>query len=164
MAVDVRPMRPEDKAEIMKILRNTPEFTAEEVTVAEELINLFLQQGAVSGYRVMVSEGSEAPTGYICFGPTPMTENTWDIYWMAVAAERQGQGIGRALIEAAEAAIKKDRGRLSMIETSSKPNYEKTRAFHVARGYELIATIPDFYAPGDDKLIYRKLLKTSGME
>ena len=160
MAVNVRPMKPEDKAQIMKILRNTPEFTAEEVIVAEELIDLYLQQGAVfSGYRVMVSEGSDDPTGYICFGPTPMTENTWDIYWMAVAGEKQGQGIGRALIDAAETEIRKDRGRLSMIETSSKPNYEKTRAFHVARGYELIATVPDFYAPGDDKMIYRKLLR-----
>jgi len=158
MAVSVRPMKAEDKTEIMEILRATPEFTDEEVQVAEELIDAYLQQGTVSGYRLMVSEGSNAPTGYICFGPTPMTENTWDIYWMAVAAEKQGQGIGRALIETAEVEIKKALGRLSVIETSSKPNYEKTRAFHPARGYELIASIPDFYAPGDDKLIYRKLL------
>ena len=56
----------------------------------------------------------------------------------------------------AENKIRKAQGRLIVIETSSKPEYEKTRRFHLSYGYEVISHIPDFYAPGDDKLILQK--------
>jgi GNAT superfamily N-acetyltransferase len=75
---------------------------------------------------------------------------------MAVTPEKQGKGIGTALLETAEKSIKKAGGRLAIIETSSIPSYEKTRRFHSRHGYDLVARIPDFYAVGDDKLILQK--------
>jgi GNAT superfamily N-acetyltransferase len=155
---EIRPMVRKDKAAIMKILRATPEFTPGEVKVAAELIDIYLRDGTDSGYHVRVAEADTAPVGYICYGPTPLTEGTWDIYWMAVAAERQRQGIGRALMESAETLIREAAGRLALIETSSQPGYENTRRFHEGQGYRLIARIPDFYTPGDDKLILEKVL------
>jgi len=62
-----------------------------------------------------------------------------------------------ALMEAAEKEIRQAKGRLAIIETSSTPAYENTVRFHLGQGYELIARIPDFYSPGDDKLILQKL-------
>jgi GNAT superfamily N-acetyltransferase len=152
-------MCPEDKTHVTKILRRTPEFKPFEVAVAEELIDSYLDDPSGSGYHILVAEVDSTVAGYICYGPTPLTEGTWDIYWMAVAQPRQGQGIGSALMQSAEKEILKAKGRLSIIETSSTPTYQKTRNFYASRGYETICRIPDFYTPGDDKLILQKRLR-----
>ena len=142
----------------MRILYNTPEFKPSEVAVAEEVIDSHLKDPLGSGYHILVAENDSTVAGYICYGPTPLTEGTWDIYWEAVAQEKRGQGIGSMLMESAEREIVRAKGRLAIIETSSTPAYEKTRRFHISRGYEIVARIPDFYAPGDDKLILQKRL------
>jgi ribosomal protein S18 acetylase RimI-like enzyme len=129
------------------------------VVVAEELIDCYLEDPFGSGYQILVAEVDSTVTGYICYGLTPLTEDTWDIYWMAVAREKQGQGIGSALMKSAEKELVRAKGRLAIIETSSTPAYEKTRHFHLSQGYEIVARIPDFYAPGDDKLILQKRLR-----
>jgi len=143
----------------MEILKDTPEFKPSEVVVAEEVIDDCLNDPVNSGYHILVAEDGSAIAGYICYGPTPLTDGTWDIYWEAVAQEKRGQGIGSALMKAAEEEIRKAEGRLAIIETSSTPAYEKTRRFYLGVGYEIIARIPDFYSPGDDKLILQKRLK-----
>ncbi len=142
----------------MQILHNTPEFKPSEVVVAEERIDSYLRDPSGSGYSVLVALDGSAIAGYICYGPTPLTDGTWDLYWQAVARRKQGKGIGSALTKAAEKEIRKVKGRLAIIETSSTPAYEKTRRFHLGQGYEIIARIPDFYSPGDDKLILQKRL------
>lgn len=129
------------------------------MAVAEELIDCYLDDQSGSGYHILVAEVDSTVAGYICYGPAPLTEGTWDIYWVAVARERQDQGIGGTLIKSAEKEIMRAKGRLSIIETSSIPAYEKTRNFHLSHGYEVVARIPDFYAPGDDKLILQKRLR-----
>ena len=142
----------------MQILRNTPEFKPVEVAVAEELIDGYLEDAVGYGYYVLIAESGSALSGYICYGPTPLTEGTWDIYWMAVAQNKRGQGIGGALLKTAEGKIKEVQGRLTVIETSTIPSYENTRRFYLGQGYQEVATIPDFYAPGDGKLILIKAL------
>jgi len=151
-------MSVKDKRALMQILKNTPEFKSFEVVVAEEVIDSYLSDPEKSGYNILIAEDDAAMAGYICFGETPCTVGTWDIYWVAVAQEKRGRGIGKALSEAAETAIKKARGRMAIIETSSTPLYESTRRFYLGRSYELVARIPDFYTPGDDKLILQKKL------
>jgi ribosomal protein S18 acetylase RimI-like enzyme len=148
-----------DKPALMQILRNTPEFKATEVVVAEEVIDSYLNDPANSGYSIQLAEEGTAIMGYICYGPTPLTDGTWDLYWEAVDREKQGQGIGDALIKAAERATRKAKGRIAVIETSSTPAYEKTRRFYLSHGYKIVARIPDFYSPGDDKVILQKRLK-----
>jgi ribosomal protein S18 acetylase RimI-like enzyme len=148
-----------DKPGIMKIVGTTPEFKPLDVVVAEELIDSYLHNPGELGYHILIAEVDKTVAGYICYGPTPLTEGTWDIYWIAVAVEKQSQGIGSALMQSAEGKIKEARGRLVIIETSSTPEYEKTRRFHLGHGYELIARLPDFYAPGDDKLLLQKRLR-----
>ena len=143
----------------MKILRITPEFKLSEIVIAEEVIDDCLKDPVNSGYYTLVAEDDSGVEGYISYGPTPLTEGTWDLYWEAVAQEKRGQGIGSALMQAAEKEIRKAKGRLALIETSSTPMYENTRRFHLGLGYEIIARIPDFYSPGDDKLILQKRLK-----
>lgn len=151
-------MSASDKRALMQILKNTPEFKPFEVTVAEELIDYYLAEGAKSGYIIQIAEDEGEVAGYICYGETPCTVGTWDIYWIAVDRVKRGKGIGKALSQTAETAIKQAKGRLAFIETSSTPLYENTRQFYMARGYEQVARIPDFYSPGDDKLILQKKL------
>lgn len=152
-------MQKKDRAALARLLRDTPEFKPFEVTVAEEVIDACLNDPEKSGYITLVAEDEPGIAGYLCYGPTPCTKSTWDMYWEAVAREKRGKGIGSALMAEAEKAIKKAHGRLILIETSSTPLYENTRRFHMGRGYEEIARIPDFYAPGDDKIVLQKLLK-----
>lgn len=147
-----------DKPAILRILQNTPEFTPIDVTVAGELLDAYLEDPANSGYFVLVAEADSSVVGYICFGPTALTTGTWDVYWIAVARPEQGRGIGQALLAAAEAKMKEAQGRLILIETSSKPEYEKTQRFYQSQRYEVISRIPDFYEPGDDKLTFLKRL------
>jgi ribosomal protein S18 acetylase RimI-like enzyme len=152
----IRPLRPEDKPPVIHILQNTPEFLPFEVVVAEELIDAYVESSHESGYHIMVAEMDHHVIGYVCYGQTALTESTWDIYWIAVDGTRQGHGIGRALMLDTESRIKTLGGRLVVVETSSKPNYNKTRQFYVNLKYKEIARIPDFYAQNDDEVIYIK--------
>lgn len=158
MTITIRPMLQKDKSVLMKILQNTPEFKPSEVMVAEEVIDSYLRNPGGSGYYVLVADDASSVVGYICYGPAPLTDGTWDLYWQTVEQEKRGQGIGSALMEAAEREISRAKGRLAIIETSSTTAYEKTIRFHLGNGYEEIARIPDFYAPGDDKLTLQKRL------
>ena len=156
MTVTIRSMVKKDKPELMKILRATPEFRPSEVIVAEEVINNYLYKR--DNYNIFVAEDNKNILGYVCYGQAPLTENTWDIYWIAVAIEKQKCGVGCALIKFAEEDIQKTRGRLIIIETSSKAGYEKTHRFYASHNYELICRISDFYAVGDDKIVLQKRL------
>jgi len=151
-------MAKKDKSALMALLRGTPEFKPAEVVVAEEVIDSYLADPTGSGYNTLVAQDGPAIAGYICYGPTPLTEGTWDVYWMAVVAGEQGKGLGSALLAYAEDKIREAEGRLVIIETSSQPSYEKTRRFYLNHGYEAVCCLPDFYAPGDDRLILQKRL------
>jgi ribosomal protein S18 acetylase RimI-like enzyme len=151
-------MAASDKIPLMEILKRILEFEPEEIDIAEEVIDIYLKDPTNSGYYVLVAEYEFSLAGYIQYGNTPLTKGTWDIYWMAIEPRLQGKGIGKILMGAAETDIKKREGRLILIETSSKPLYEKTRNFHVGRGYTLTCRIADFYSKGDDLLIFTKRL------
>ncbi|MDD5092979.1 MAG: GNAT family N-acetyltransferase [Dehalococcoidia bacterium] len=158
MKPNIRPMTSGDKTVIMQILRNTPEFMAEEVVVAEEVMDSYLRDPSGPDYKILVAEVDSSVAGYICYGPTPLTKGTWDMYWAAVDPTKQGKGIGSALWAAAEKNMREANGRLSLIETSGKPSYAKTLRFHQKQGYHEVSRVPDFYDVGDDRLILRKLL------
>src|SRR4030042_185165 len=99
MVVKLRPMSAEDKRALMRILKNTPEFKPFEVAVAEEVIDSYLHDPEKSGYSILVAEYDGELAGYICWGETPCTLGTWDIYWVAGAGETRGRGIGKRLSE-----------------------------------------------------------------
>jgi ribosomal protein S18 acetylase RimI-like enzyme len=147
-----------DKPALMQILRHTPEFKPYEVAVAEEVIDGYLQDPKGTGYFALVADVDSDVAGYICYGQTPCTIGTWDIFWIAVDGNKRGHGVGGALTKAAEADIKKANGRLIMIETSSQELYENTRRFYIGQKYEQVACIPDFYSPGDDLIMMQKRL------
>src|SRR5262249_40365964 len=96
--------------------------------------------------------------GYICFGATPMTQGTFDLYWICVDPEAKGKGLGRGLVRTMEEELGKEGGRLVRVETAGSPEYASTRAFYDRIGYEVVARIRDFYWPGNDLFIYGRYL------
>lgn len=155
MPCAIRPMTSRDKPAVMSLLRATPEFEPEEIPVAEEVLDCYLASPG-QDYQTLVTEKDGAIIGYICFGSTPLTMATWDIYWMAVAQEYRGQGIGGSLLKRAEERIKRAGGYLILVETSSKPSYRLTRYFYRKHGYKQSGRIKDFYSLGDHKLTFEK--------
>ena len=155
----VRPMTNGDHERVMEIIRATRFFLPEEIKVAEELIDIYLSQPDQKDYQVVVAEDENGRVvGYMTYGPTPLTAGTWDLYWIAVSPEVQGRGCGHLLVRYLEDEVKKNNGRLVMIETSSQPKYLPTRKFYEKLGYREMARIPDFYRPGDDRVIFGKYL------
>ena len=94
--------------------------------------------------------------GYACYGPTPGTDRTYDLYWIAVDAASQRAGIGTILLDEVERRLQGQHARLLVIETSSRSDYARTRAFYERRGYADTARVAEFYAPGDDRIILTK--------
>jgi D-alanine-D-alanine ligase len=144
-----------DRERIMQILRATRFFRPDELAIAGEVLDESLQKGADGHYQsfVMPSDAGSA-RGWICYGATPCTLGTWDIYWLAVDPQWQGCGIGRTLMRHAEARIRQAGGRLCVAETGGRASYAPTRQFYERVGYALAGRIPDFYAPGDDQCVY----------
>jgi ribosomal protein S18 acetylase RimI-like enzyme len=154
-AVNIRPVRCEDRPSIEDFLRASPNFTAEEIATALELIDESL--AGDPDYLVNVLESEQGRViGFECHGPTPLTDGTFDLYWIAVDPRAQKRGYGRRLLRATEDDVAHRGGRLLLIETSSQPAYAPTERFYKRNGYRLDARIHDFYKRGDDKLIFAK--------
>jgi ribosomal protein S18 acetylase RimI-like enzyme len=138
------------------ITRSAGIFREDEVAVALEVFD-----AAVAGSPDYVALGAEVGgslAGWICWGATPCTVATWDLYWMAVDRALHGSGIGTALLAEMERQLA-NRARLIVVETAGRPDYASTRAFYEGRGYSVSARIADFYAPGDDLVVYVKRLE-----
>lgn len=152
----VRAIEARDRPALAALLTTVAEFTAEEVAVALELIDAAIDE--TDDYRVLVAESARpgALDGYVCFGPTPMTTGTWDLYWIATSSAARRTGVGRALIDALDLALRREGARLVRVETSSRDGYQATRSFYDRTGFGVAATIREFYAPGDDLVIYAR--------
>ena len=158
MRTEIRPLQQPDKALLSSLLRAIPEFSPADLSVAEELIESYLKDPAGSGYHIFVAGPEGSVDGYICYGPTPLTQGTWDIYWVAVGPGSQGRGIGGVLLSFAEDNILMAQGRLVLVETSGRRDYEKARRFYLNSGYMVACELEDFYAPGDSRIILQKRL------
>jgi ribosomal protein S18 acetylase RimI-like enzyme len=157
----IRPLAARDRARILEIVTATGNFTPVEIEIAMEVVDEALADPAFprGDYRAYVAEDEGGRVaGYECHGPTPLTEGTYDLYWIAVDPAYQGGGFGRALLAFAEADVRDTAGRLLLIETSSQESYGATIRFYEKSGYPLVARIKGFYRPGDDKLIFAKEL------
>lgn len=156
----IRPLLGVDRGQILDILERTGVFSGEELTIACELIDTVLEKPGQRDYRIDVYDDEGTVLGYTCIGPTPGTEGTFDLYWIAVDPGLHGSGVGGALDRHVAATILGLGGHLVIAETSSRPDYEATRAFYRGKGYTELARIPAYYRRGDDLIIYGKYLQS----
>lgn len=150
---------PADRGAVRSILESTGFFSPSEVEIAVELVDERLAQGDASGYHFVFAELETGEVlGYACYGLIPCTLASFDLYWIAVHQHHHGRGLGQMLLGEVERQVKAAGGEQLYIETSNRPQYQPTRHFYLRCGYHQAALLPDFYAPGDDKVIYAKRL------
>ena len=152
----MRKLRHDDIPLLEEILLATGAFTDAEVTVAIELLESVINDPGQQDYEVAVADIGDHVAGYVLFGPVPLTEGNYDLYWIAVSPTSQGSGIGRRLMKHVEEQVRQRGGRLLCLETSSQGGYVRTRKFYEQAGYVEESCIRDFYKPGDDRLTYVK--------
>lgn len=158
----IRPLLSADRDGVIRILNSSGNFTDDEVATALELIDEWLVTGEESGYLTYVldsvGDDSDGVLGYVCFGHTPLTEWTYDLYWIAVDKSKHRGGVGKRLLKFAEEEVERRGGRLLLIETSSQETYGGTIQFYERTGYRLVGRINEYYKVGDDQLIFAKRL------
>ncbi|MBX6364027.1 MAG: GNAT family N-acetyltransferase [Gemmatimonadetes bacterium] len=158
-AVVLRPLERAQRAAVRSLLERTNVFRPDEIDVALEVLDSYFDHPGRDYTAVGAFTHGGDLLGYVCYGPTPCTLGTWDLYWIAVAPEQHGRGTGTLLLSEVERRLALVDARLVILETSSQPAYEPTRRFYQARGYVEVARVPDFYAPGDDRVIFAKRIR-----
>jgi ribosomal protein S18 acetylase RimI-like enzyme len=154
--------KPDDVVALRRLVAATRVFYREERAVALELLTQRLRIGSKCGYSFFFAERGGELLGYCAWGAVPLTKRSYDLYWIAVAPAAEGQGLGQALMRLAERAIAAKGGGNLYIETSSRRVYDRTRRFYRAAGYRQVARLRDFYAPGDHKVMFCKVIKRAG--
>jgi ribosomal protein S18 acetylase RimI-like enzyme len=159
----LRPAIASDRPRILEILTATARFTRQEIGWAMELVDAAIERPEKGEYAAHVLEEPDSGPnrmvqGYVLFGPTPMTDGVFDLYWIAVDPKQQGQGFGQVLLRFVENEVRRQSGRMLLIETSSKRSYAPTIRFYQRAGYHEISRIKDFYRIEDDKVVFSKQL------
>ena len=143
----------------MNLVQSSGFFSATEIELACELAEDRLEHGRQSSYQFLFAEDNEQLIGYTCYGLIPATAGSYDLYWIVVSETLRGQSFGKSLLQKTESLIRNDGGTRLYAETSSRSQYAPTHRFYENCGYIAEAVLKDFYAPGDSKIIYTKVLK-----
>jgi ribosomal protein S18 acetylase RimI-like enzyme len=152
---------PADREAVRAIVESTGFFSREEADVAVELVDERLAKGLASGYEFVFCECGGRMLGYACFGPVPATKESFDLYWIATDRQSQDRGIGRAVLAECERLLAARGGGRMYLDTSGRPQYGPTHRFYERNGYRREAVLCDFFAPGDDKVIYLKVVSAA---
>jgi ribosomal protein S18 acetylase RimI-like enzyme len=157
--MNIRPLAQRDQEKLYAMLIETHIFTPEEIRVAMELIDIVLADPSQEDYKIeCMANDEDQAISYICYGPVPMTQGTFDLYWIVVDPGSQGKGIGSKLLHFLEGTVREKKGRMILIDTSSIPQYEKSQKFYVRHGFQEVGRVPDYYHPGNDRITFCKRL------
>lgn len=157
MSIRYEPL-PEDVEQIRNLVEATGFFRPDEIEIAVELVEERLSKGPESGYYFVIAKQAGKIIGYGCYGPIPCTLTSFDIYWIAVSPNLQGRGLGKIILTEMERLINESGGNRVYVETSTQPRYASTRVFYERCGYHCEVILDDFYAPGDGKAVYSKIV------
>jgi len=155
--MELQPLIPDDREKISKLLRQGNVFNRGEIQVALEVIDEALNEAGKKDYQVFCAFDTDRNlSGFICFGPIPMTERCYDLYWIMVDEASSRKGVGETLLGFMEEFVAREGARRIYVETSSTAPYQAARAFYEKHGYQLVCSLKDFYREGDHKMIFMK--------
>ena len=155
----IRPTTPDDTTALIAIADEIGFQPNELEDLSEMLVDYF---GCDSDSdRFWITDDDNGPVGVAYCEPERMTDETWNLQFIAIRPDRQGQGRGATLLRYVEQTLTARGGRMLLVETSGLPGFFRTRAFYASCGYEEEARIRDFYAAGDDKIVFRKMLNAA---
>lgn len=153
----IRPIVQEDAPAAIEVAVAAGLFSPDETEILQSLLTDYFIQNEAAGHRCIVDDdGGIVSIAYSA--PKPATDRTWELVMLAVKPGDQGRGRGAALVSAVEYGLRSTRQRLLLIETSATAAYDRTRAFYQKCGYEEEARVRDYYAAGDDMIMFRKFL------
>lgn len=152
----IRPTLESETAMLQEIARGTGVFKPHEIEMLAVVLKEHHEIYVHQGYQAVNFEVDGRTVGFAYFAPTPMTDRTWHLHWIVVEKQTHSKGIGSKLLKYVEDHVAAAGSRLLLIETSSLPSYEPTRKFYLKHAYKQAAQIPDFYADGDDQIIFHK--------
>jgi len=155
MNILIRPVIPEDRQQIVRIIEKQHNFLQCEIDIAIEVLDETFNP--LEDYQTLAAFDGQLALGFISFGPIPLTENRFDIYWIAVDPQTGRSGIGTMLLKEMEKRLQETGSGHIYIETSSTDGYTPARLFYEKNGYQLVSHLQDFYRQGDDRIIYRKI-------
>jgi ribosomal protein S18 acetylase RimI-like enzyme len=150
-------LKSDDVEPLRQLLRDTGVFTSEEVDVGVELAELTL--AGEDGYHWVMAEDDGKLLGVICYGSVPLTEGTWDLYWILRSPGASSRGVAAQLLKTCEEDLRRNQARLLVLNTSSTPPYKPARDYYIRNGFTLAARLPEYYRPGDDLCIYTKRIE-----
>lgn len=149
-----------DRKGIEEILRSTGFFYEFEIETALEIADDTLKNGMEeSGYYWVKITDENRIIAFANFGKNAFSTHSWDLYWIAVHTDSRHMKLGSQLLKMIEDKVRERSGKILWIETSGRPLYASTEGFYRRNGYELHASLKDFYGPGDPKQIYAKVLQ-----
>ncbi|MBW4546989.1 MAG: GNAT family N-acetyltransferase [Symplocastrum torsivum CPER-KK1] len=152
----IRPSTPDDTTALIAIADEIG-FQPNELEELSEMLSNYFSCDSNSD-RFWLTDDDNGPVGVAYCEPERMTNRTWNLQLIAIQPDRQGQGRGATLLRYVEKTLTACGGRMLLVETSGLPDFERTRAFYAKCGYEEEARIRDFYAAGDDKVVFRRVL------
>lgn len=144
----------DDYEAMLELFKAITLFTDDERLVIKELLDTYLFNETQKDYLFYVSTSEKQLTAFICFGPTPMTSNTFDLYWVGTHPEYRRQGLAESLINVMKDYMKSQNAKIIRVETASQDLYSQTVAFYDRLGFQAEARLKDFYRDGDDLIIY----------
>jgi ribosomal protein S18 acetylase RimI-like enzyme len=150
-------LKSEDVEPLRQLLKDTGVFTPIEVDVGVELAEQTL--AGEDGYHWVLAEDAGRLLGIICYGSVPLTEGTWDLYWILRSPGASGQGVAAQLLKACEEDLHRNQARLLVLNTSGTPPYKPARDYYIRNGFTLAACLKEYYRPGDDLCIYTKKIE-----
>ncbi|MBD2294480.1 GNAT family N-acetyltransferase [Anabaena sphaerica FACHB-251] len=151
----IRRTTPDDTNALIAVAE-TIGFQAQELDYLKKMLSDYFKDGETESFWLTYEENE--PVGVAYCEPERMTHQTWNLLLIAIREDLQGQGRGGKLLHYVEQTLIARGGRMLVVETSGLPEFERTRAFYGKYGFQEEARIRDFYAAGDDKIVFRKLL------
>jgi GNAT superfamily N-acetyltransferase len=154
----LQPSEPAETPDLLALAEGTGAFKPIEIQALKEVLDDYHARERANRHRCVTAWQDGRVSGFAYWAEAAMTDRTWHLWWIAVRRDLQARGLGARLLAACERDVRAAGGRLLLIETSGLPGYAATHRFYARRGYEPPSVIPDFYADGDDLLVFRKRL------
>ena len=153
----IRPTVPADTPALVEMARQTGAYSAEEIQDLHDRLDSYPARHAAEDHQALTCDVNGRPAGVAYYAPVAMTDRTWSLYWL-VAPTGPGPDVADRLLRHAEQEVRGRGGRLLVFEASSRSAQEPVRQLLAAKGYRPGAVLPDFYADGEDQIIFRKRL------